>query len=58
MLLMSVRLGIWRLLVLHHLDKAVEQVGDVVGSRACFRVALKGKSRHVAAGDALQGPVE
>src|SRR5437868_14916339 len=42
----------------HQPDETVEQVGDVVRTRARFRVALEAEGRLVGAGDALQRAVE
>src|SRR5690242_15848624 len=54
MLFMSVLFG----MLLHHLREAIEQITDVVRSRARFWMALEAESRPVGPRQSLEGTVE
>src|SRR6266487_5608296 len=56
MLSMSVRLG--TLTLFHHFREPVEQIADVVRSRARFGVPLEAERGPVGASEALQAAVE
>src|SRR5437764_9086893 len=61
MLSMSVRLGIAFsscLPLFHHLREAVEEIAKIMGTGACFRMALEAERRLVCERETLKGAVE